>query len=257
MPPLMPGGEVEPGRAEHDDAAAGHVLAAVVADALDDRHGAGVAHGEALAGEAAEERAARAWRRRARCCRRSRSPRRRSGGLGRAHDDGAAGQALADVVVGVALERRTRRRAPARRRSSGRPSPRRRPSIVSVGQARGAVPARDLAREQAADRAVLVSIGRSSRTAALLDRRRAAPRSGPRRSSRQSTGSGAARAAARRARPALVGHDQQRREVDPARLPVVDRVVGHEQVGAADQLLDRRTPSDAMSSRTSSATMNR
>ena len=56
MPPLMPGGEVEAGRAEHHDAAAGHVLAAVVADALDDRHRARVADGEALAGEAAEER---------------------------------------------------------------------------------------------------------------------------------------------------------------------------------------------------------
>ena len=52
------GGEVAPGRAEHDDAAAGHVLAAVVADALDDRVRARVAHGEALAREPAEERAA-------------------------------------------------------------------------------------------------------------------------------------------------------------------------------------------------------
>ncbi len=47
--------EVASGRAEHDDAPAGHVLAAVVADALDDRPGAGVANREALAGEAAEE----------------------------------------------------------------------------------------------------------------------------------------------------------------------------------------------------------
>ena len=53
------GGEVAAGRAEHDDDAAGHVLAAVVADALDDGRRAGVAHGEALAGEAAEERPAR------------------------------------------------------------------------------------------------------------------------------------------------------------------------------------------------------
>src|SRR3954469_3708635 len=52
------GGEVAPGRAEHDDAPAGHVLAAVVADALDDGIGTRVAHREALAGAAAEERAA-------------------------------------------------------------------------------------------------------------------------------------------------------------------------------------------------------
>ena len=54
----MPGGEVAAGRPEHDDAAAGHVLAAVVADALDDGVRARVAHREALAGEPAEERAA-------------------------------------------------------------------------------------------------------------------------------------------------------------------------------------------------------
>ncbi len=71
------GGEVAPGRAEHDHAPAGHVLAAVVADALDDRAGAGVAHREALAGEARGRTPARRSRRRARCCRRSRSPRRR------------------------------------------------------------------------------------------------------------------------------------------------------------------------------------
>ena len=52
------GGEVAPGGAEHDDGAAGHVLAAVIADALDDRGRAAVAHGEALAGAAGEERAA-------------------------------------------------------------------------------------------------------------------------------------------------------------------------------------------------------
>ena len=50
--------EVAPGRAEHDDVAAGHVLAAVVAAALDDRVGAGVADREALARQAAEERPA-------------------------------------------------------------------------------------------------------------------------------------------------------------------------------------------------------
>ena len=50
------GGEVAPGPAEHDDAAAGHVLAAVIADALDHHGGAAVADAEALAGHAADER---------------------------------------------------------------------------------------------------------------------------------------------------------------------------------------------------------
>ena len=49
------GAEVPPGRAEHDDAPTGHVLAAVVADAFDHRERTGVADAEALADEAAEE----------------------------------------------------------------------------------------------------------------------------------------------------------------------------------------------------------
>ena len=55
MPPDMPAPKLRPVVAEHDDAAAGHVLAAVVADALDHRGGARVAHAEALADDAAEE----------------------------------------------------------------------------------------------------------------------------------------------------------------------------------------------------------
>ena len=49
------GGEVAAGAAQHDHRAAGHVLAAVVADALDDGHGAAVADGEPLAGQAVDE----------------------------------------------------------------------------------------------------------------------------------------------------------------------------------------------------------
>ena len=48
------GREVAPRRAQHDDAAAGHVFAAVVAHALDHRVHAAVAHAEALAGHAAD-----------------------------------------------------------------------------------------------------------------------------------------------------------------------------------------------------------
>src|SRR5712691_3057629 len=53
------GREVAARAAEHDDHAARHVLAAVVADALDDRPCARVPHCEALADEPAEERAPR------------------------------------------------------------------------------------------------------------------------------------------------------------------------------------------------------
>ena len=47
------GAEVSPGPAEHDDQAAGHVFAAMVAHAFDDRRRAAVADREALAGLAA------------------------------------------------------------------------------------------------------------------------------------------------------------------------------------------------------------
>ena len=52
------GGEVAPGLAQHHDHAAGHVFAAMVAAAFDHRDGAGVAHREALAGDALEIRLA-------------------------------------------------------------------------------------------------------------------------------------------------------------------------------------------------------
>ena len=48
------GCEVAAGLADDDDDAAGHVFAAMVADAFDDGDRARIAHGEALAGDAAE-----------------------------------------------------------------------------------------------------------------------------------------------------------------------------------------------------------
>ncbi len=97
------GAEVAAGRTEHDDGAAGHVLAAVIADAFDDRRGAAVADREALAGLAGhEERAAgRAVEDRVA----GDHLRRRERGRPRRQDrDLAAGHALADVVVRLALE---------------------------------------------------------------------------------------------------------------------------------------------------------
>ena len=64
------GGEVAADRPEDDDGAAGHVLAAVVADAFDDGGRAGVAHREPLADETADERPRRRSRRTAARCRR-------------------------------------------------------------------------------------------------------------------------------------------------------------------------------------------
>src|SRR5207253_1920905 len=50
-----PGGEIAPGLSEDDDEALGHVFAAMVADALDDRRRAAVADREAFAGEPTQE----------------------------------------------------------------------------------------------------------------------------------------------------------------------------------------------------------
>src|SRR5947209_11636355 len=47
-----PGGEVAAGGTEDEHGAAGHIFAAVVAQALDDSQRTAVAHGEALAGHA-------------------------------------------------------------------------------------------------------------------------------------------------------------------------------------------------------------
>ena len=48
------GGEIAAGRAQHDDPPAGHVFAAMVADAFDHRVDAAVADAEPLAGHAAD-----------------------------------------------------------------------------------------------------------------------------------------------------------------------------------------------------------
>ena len=191
----MPAAKLRPVAAEHDDAAAGHVLAAVVADALDDGERARVAHREALAREPAEERAAR----------------RRAvehgvaddhvllGGegrvLGRAHGEHAAGEALAGVVVGVADRASARRPARARRRTTGPAEPRSVKRIVSGGQALGAVRLRDRAREQAADGAVDVADRRRRPRPACRARSRRCARSISSQSSAPGSGESCARSA--------------------------------------------------------------
>ena len=63
MPPDMPAAKLRPVGPRTTTRAAGHVLAAVVADALDDRGRAGVADAEPLADPAAQEHLAARWRR--------------------------------------------------------------------------------------------------------------------------------------------------------------------------------------------------
>ena len=98
------GGEVAAGGAEDDDEAVGHVLAAVIADAFNDRGGAGVADGEALAGDAVEEDFAAGGAVEDHVADQDAFLRQEARGLGRIGDDAAAGKALAEVVVGVAFK---------------------------------------------------------------------------------------------------------------------------------------------------------
>src|SRR5439155_12385757 len=102
--PAHAGGEVPARAAEDHDESLGHVLAAVVADALDHRGDAAVAHAEPLAGLAAEEDLA-ARRAVERDVADDDVLLRREGRLARRVDDDApAREALAEVVVVVALD---------------------------------------------------------------------------------------------------------------------------------------------------------
>ncbi len=98
------GGEIAPGHAQHHHDAAGHVFAAMVAGAFDHGDGAGIAHGETLARDAAEIAFALGRAVQHGVADDDRFLR-HDAGIGRRPDDDApARQALADIVVGVAVE---------------------------------------------------------------------------------------------------------------------------------------------------------
>src|SRR5690606_34466119 len=143
-------GEVAAGPAEHHDGASGHVLAAVIPDALDDSGRARVADGEALAREAPQEEFA-------------------AGGAVQGHvpdqdrllgheprpfrwvgDDPSAGEALPDVVVRFAFQAEGDSADEERTEAlSGRPG---KVEANGVVRKRGAsVAAGDLTREHRAD----------------------------------------------------------------------------------------------------------
>ncbi len=234
----MPGGEVAARLAEHDDPSPGHVLAAVVADALDDGVHAGVADAEALAGEAAEERLAAGRAVKNGVADDHVLLRDEGGALRRADRHHATGHALARVVVGVAPERQRHARSQPRTEALARGAVQRDIDRV-LRQALFAVAAGDLARQDPADRAVLVlAVDLDPHPLAALERRlgladdlvvevvvehRILRPDAP-------------------ARPLgrAVGLRQQVGEVDTARLPVVDRLLRLEHVGAADHVLELR-----------------
>ena len=174
--------EIAPRRPEYDDGAAGHVFAAVIADAFHHRRGSAVAHREALAGAAVEKRASAggaveddvaddhlvvgAKRRFAR----------------RPDGDDAAREPLADVVVGVPFELEGH----ARRCEGAEALPRacrRADADGIVGKPAPAVAPRDLAAQHGAGGAVGVPDLRRRCTTgappsmARFARRRSSPRS--------------------------------------------------------------------------------
>ena len=115
------GREVAAGLADHHDDAAGHVFAAMVADAFDDGDGAGVAHRETLAGDAAEIALALGRAVEHGVADDDRLFRHDAAVGGRAHDDAAAAEALADIVVAGAdeIERDAARQERAERLAGG------------------------------------------------------------------------------------------------------------------------------------------
>ncbi len=98
------GGKVPPRVADDQHAAARHVFAAVVANPFDNRNGAGIAHREALARHAAEIAFAGDGAVKHRIADDDGFFRNEADLLLRLHDELAAGQALADIVIGLARE---------------------------------------------------------------------------------------------------------------------------------------------------------
>ena len=216
---------------------------------------AGVAHGEALAGEPAEERPP-------------------GGGAvqhGVADDHVLLGAEPRAAPAGAPTPRRPT--GPCRcsrwsRRAAQNVTPGRQPGGEALpgrarerdldrplGQALGAVPARDLARQDAADGAVDVAHRHRAELdrLAALDRRRAL-RTSSQSSASSSTGT-CGRVRRRGVSGGKLGRLEDHRQVDAARLPVVDRR-RRCRAGRCGRSSPRSaaSPSDAMISRTSSAT---
>ena len=94
------GAEIQAERAEDEDDAAGHIFAAVLADAFDNREGAAIANGEALASAACDEELAGSGAVKNRVARENVTAA-RGGGAG-GNRDGATGETFSDVVIGFA-----------------------------------------------------------------------------------------------------------------------------------------------------------
>src|SRR5439155_9915445 len=98
------GREIAPGLAEHHHDAAGHVFAAMIAGAFDYRDRAGVTHGKAFAGDAAEIAFPLGCAVHHGVADEDALFRHDAAIARRLDDDAAAGEALADIVVAFAFE---------------------------------------------------------------------------------------------------------------------------------------------------------
>ena len=222
---------------KHDHDAAGHVLAAVIAHAFDDGRRAAIAHREPLAGEAIDEDFAR---------RRAVEQRIADDDVflgieGRArrrlHDDPAAGEALAQVVVGVADE--------LQRHALGEEGPETLAGRAAesqlesaVGQSLAAVVLHDAVAEDRAHGAVDVANRHfQARCACLLPG--PAPSCSMIFQSRWSLCMSLCGAnAAQRAAVRLVGLGEHGREVQALGLPMLDRLVETEPLDLADHVVE-------------------
>src|SRR5574337_738555 len=234
-----PGGEVAPGASEHDRGAAGHVLAAVVAGALDDGGRTRQPHREALAGDAAEERLAAG-----RTVQRGVADDDVRGRVAaevdrRPHDDAPARQPFAGVVVGVADQ--VQRDPPGEEGAEAL-------SAHAFGLDEDRVvgqpfraPADQLAREHRADRAVDVAHAlHELHRLAALDRRPAFLDQLDVERALQAVLLHVDMAARQLRRQLRLVEDAA--EVQAARLPVRDALLRVEQVRAAEQVVE---PADA------------
>ena len=237
-PTRHPGGEVPAGGAEHHDPSAGHVLAAVVAHALDDRGGAGVAHAEALPDHAAQVRLATGGAVQGHVARdHVLLGHERRVAVGAADHD-ATREPFAEVVVGVAFQQH--RDAPGHEGTEALP---RGPAEVhrdrAVGQAVASPLPRDRVPEQGPGGAVHVADRELDLDPlATLDRGRG--------QADELLVECALEPVVLRFRAVevltlvrVLGHGEDRREVEAVRLPVVDRAARVEHLGMADCLRDR------------------
>ena len=156
MPPLIPAAKFLPGPADDHDAPGRHVLAAVVADALHDRQRAAVADRKTLAGDASHVGLAAGRAIQAHVADDDVLVRRERGLPRREHDELAARQPLAPVVVRIPLEAERdaarHERAEALARRAGEVHANR-----VVRQTLAAVPPRDLRPQHRAHGPMLVA----------------------------------------------------------------------------------------------------